>query len=574
MRLLPSLMTPAGELALPLSDAAATRLIAALLADAPAARRDHVDQAIRHDPPLALWVLCRAASRGRHDLRTVAALAEWFSDVALDELAVDGKDQADEHAGSQPTDPVAAVPWDSLAAVALGVAWLSARIAAARQIDSERAYLAGLVHAAGPWLSLGIGSAAVDARSSLLPDWLTSLSPAEADAVSASAEPRPATAADCVALARRAIFSGDCSRIESLGIGFDPLAHQERVELARQTWSAATGAGEQLFRLVARLRRLELLEHEFQTTLEREKLDSLKELAYGAGHEINNPLANISARAQTLLQEERDPERRRRLAAINTQAFRAHEMIADMMLFARPPQPKLETIEVASLLGKLIAELAPAAADQGTELVFHAPAAAGRLTVAADRTQLAVAVRALCVNALEALVTGGCVELAIARGASDARTGKFSRAWRDCADYRLGQRARHRARGAATSLRSVLFRAGSGPRLGLWAFEVLADCRHAWRPDRGVEHAGPRRRLHDHPAGARKVGWRLWAGDWRDSKSDPLVPRPSVFRVACLPFLPPASSLPSPAFLLRRSDFLSNVKSPGTVAMRFDSATF
>ena len=72
--------------------------------------------------------------------------------------------------------------------------------------------------------------------------------------------------------------------------------------------------------------------------LEQAKLDALKELAYGASHEINNPLANISARAQTLLRDEPDPERRRALEAIQQQALRAHEMISDLMLFARPPR--------------------------------------------------------------------------------------------------------------------------------------------------------------------------------------------------------------------------------------------
>ena len=55
---------------------------------------------------------------------------------------------------------------------------------------------------------------------------------------------------------------------------------------------------------------------EFDERLEREKLAALVEFAYGAGHEINNPLANIAARAQTLLEGEPDPERRRKLAAI------------------------------------------------------------------------------------------------------------------------------------------------------------------------------------------------------------------------------------------------------------------
>ena len=41
--------------------------------------------------------------------------------------------------------------------------------------------------------------------------------------------------------------------------------------------------------------------------LEHAKLDAMKELAYGASHEINNPLANISARAQTLLRDETRP---------------------------------------------------------------------------------------------------------------------------------------------------------------------------------------------------------------------------------------------------------------------------
>ena len=87
-----------------------------------------------------------------------------------------------------------------------------------------------------------------------------------------------------------------------------------------------------------RLRQSAQLETDFDERLQTAKLDSLKEFAYGAGHELNNPLANIASRAQTLLREETHPDRRRRLAAINTQAFRAHEMLADMMLFARPPR--------------------------------------------------------------------------------------------------------------------------------------------------------------------------------------------------------------------------------------------
>ena len=84
--------------------------------------------------------------------------------------------------------------------------------------------------------------------------------------------------------------------------------------------------------------------------LEREKLASLKQFAYGLSHEINNPLTNISMRAQALLASEKDPDRRRALEAINAQAFRAFEMLADLMLFAHPPQPDLVSFDVAELL--------------------------------------------------------------------------------------------------------------------------------------------------------------------------------------------------------------------------------
>ena len=72
-------------------------------------------------------------------------------------------------------------------------------------------------------------------------------------------------------------------------------------------------------------------------------MEAIRELAYGAGHEINNPLANIAARAQALLYDEHEPERQRRLAIIVDQAFRARDMIGGLMIFARPPQPHRKT---------------------------------------------------------------------------------------------------------------------------------------------------------------------------------------------------------------------------------------
>src|SRR5436305_11183742 len=101
---------------------------------------------------------------------------------------------------------------------------------------------------------------------------------------------------------------------------------------------------------------------EFAPAVESAKLQALYNFAYGLSHEINNPLANISARAQTLLVDEKDPERRRKLATIVQQAFKAHEMIADLMLFARPPAMRPEEVDLAKLAHTVVAEMQEQAA--------------------------------------------------------------------------------------------------------------------------------------------------------------------------------------------------------------------
>lgn len=173
--------------------------------------------------------------------------------------------------------------------------------------------------------------------------------------------------------------------------------------------------GAQLPLLLRRLRRLKELETDFEHQLEHEKLEAIKEFAYGAGHEINNPLANISARAQTLLRDETDPQRRRALEAINAQAFRAHEMIADAMLFARPPKLNLEPVELGPFLRELRERFASRMEERSIQLDLQC--AEEPILVHADAVQLAVAVSALCKNAMEAVGVDGHVSLGARIGA-------------------------------------------------------------------------------------------------------------------------------------------------------------
>ncbi len=168
--------------------------------------------------------------------------------------------------------------------------------------------------------------------------------------------------------------------------------------------------------LAARLARLAQLEKSFEETLETEKLEAMAEFAAGAGHEINNPLAIIAGRAQLFLRDETDPERRRELALMNAQVKRAYEMIADMRLFARPPRPELETVDLVGLIDTLVADLTPQAAERSVTLCRQGDA--GPIEAEIDPTQLSVAIHAMCRNSLEAIGYDGRIVINV-RGTND-----------------------------------------------------------------------------------------------------------------------------------------------------------
>ncbi|MEX0867230.1 MAG: HAMP domain-containing sensor histidine kinase, partial [Pirellulales bacterium] len=185
-----------------------------------------------------------------------------------------------------------------------------------------------------------------------------------------------------------------------------------------------------LHALLVMKQRLQQLEETFETTLQQEKLSAMVALAAGAGHEINNPLGSIAGRAQLLLRDEHDPERRRALAKINTQAFRAHEMIADMMLFAEPPAPKLAETNLAELVDRVLTEFAAQLEERGIEIVFSGEYEDCRTApaVSVDATQIAVAVSALVRNAIESIGGGGVIDMALRLSHERLPAGR-TRAW-------------------------------------------------------------------------------------------------------------------------------------------------
>jgi two-component system NtrC family sensor kinase len=139
------------------------------------------------------------------------------------------------------------------------------------------------------------------------------------------------------------------------------------------------------------------------------KLAGLAELAAGAGHEINNPLAVISGQAQRLLRAEPDPDRVETLRSVVRQTQRIAGILRDLMQFARPPKPERGRVPAGELMLAVRAELEPLAAERGVRLeLANAPA---NVCLDADPKQLRHALAAVVRNGVEAAPPGGWVRL-------------------------------------------------------------------------------------------------------------------------------------------------------------------
>jgi signal transduction histidine kinase len=139
--------------------------------------------------------------------------------------------------------------------------------------------------------------------------------------------------------------------------------------------------------------------------LQAQKLTALAELAAGAGHEINNPLAVISGQAQYLLAHEEEPARRRALQTITSQAQRIHQILTELMHFARPPVPHRQPVDVGGLIRDVTESLRGLAAERKVRLVCAEPALP--VAIHADPTQARTALSCLLRNAIEAAPAEG-----------------------------------------------------------------------------------------------------------------------------------------------------------------------
>jgi hypothetical protein len=361
---------------LPIADRTAEHLELALLDPHYESRCDRLTDAILRDPFLAVWIQ-RAAS---DPIVTAGAAAAWLAHGTAEKLAPaligrsDGP--AEDNLVGHAVAAADALKFASAAATAHRAALNACPSGLSEQPSGEPAY----------WQSIAEQAESLRLRCPHDPLGPARLLPA---------------------------FTPKPPRIPELDADVDPDPRQVEflLEQVSDVWQRLT-------RLVYRLAILDVSRTTTLELLEQEKLASLKQLAYGASHEINNPLANISARAQTLLRDEQDPARRRKLSAIFEQAMRAHEMIADLMLFAHPPAIMPNRCSLAAIARRTVAEMTDEAERQQVELRI-ATTDDNDVPLVADETQMTVALGAIVRNALEAVGHGGQVTVTISPSPSD-----------------------------------------------------------------------------------------------------------------------------------------------------------
>ena len=127
----------------------------------------------------------------------------------------------------------------------------------------------------------------------------------------------------------------------------------------------------------------------------------LAEFAAGIGHELNNPLASIGGRVQLLMKTTSDERLRRDLSEICSEVKRAGDLIADIRLYACPPAPVMENVNVTKLLQDVVDSFSSQCSEKNICLKFSK-----RLSdpiIKADYSQMNVLFSALIRNSMEAL---------------------------------------------------------------------------------------------------------------------------------------------------------------------------
>ncbi len=154
----------------------------------------------------------------------------------------------------------------------------------------------------------------------------------------------------------------------------------------------------------------EKVQANFEGMKRAERLSALGQLSAGLAHEVRNPLASISGAASILRRNSNlDAKQAKCVDVIATECQRLNRLLTDFLNFARPRPPRLQTVELDSVLDNVLALAGHGI--RGKTVHFEKRVEPGLRSAECDPEQLEQVLLNLMINAIEASPDGGTVTL-------------------------------------------------------------------------------------------------------------------------------------------------------------------
>jgi signal transduction histidine kinase len=157
---------------------------------------------------------------------------------------------------------------------------------------------------------------------------------------------------------------------------------------------------------------IERLQQSQREVLRAEQLAAVGQMAAGMAHELRNPLTSMKVLVQAAAERGPSPALDGRdLAVLDEEISRLEHLTRTFLDFARPPEVEKRTFEVRSLLQQTVDLVSGRAERQGVALVQQLPEEP--VTIEADIGQIRQVLLNLLLNALDAVPSGGTVQIGL-----------------------------------------------------------------------------------------------------------------------------------------------------------------
>lgn len=146
--------------------------------------------------------------------------------------------------------------------------------------------------------------------------------------------------------------------------------------------------------------------YHYEQMRKAERLASIGELAAGIAHEIKNPLAGIAGVIKVLKKDIPPGDHRAEvMQEVTVQVDRMDKAVKNLLSFARPAEPKMTSVDLNDLIGKLLDFLSPQLASHS--IVSERRFASDIPQLSLDPDLVRQAFLNIALNAIQAMPEGG-----------------------------------------------------------------------------------------------------------------------------------------------------------------------